>query len=94
MFVVKPDDFAAFAMIQEALADEVDQICNLILPVDEFFQLESTREFVSRYDPDILFNLTDENELELEERFQVKTVKPDSGKDRIDSIDFARRTCN
>lgn len=78
MFVVKPDDFAAFAMIQEALADEVDQICNLILPVDEIFQLESTREFVSRYDPDILFNLTDENDLELEERFQVKTVKPDS----------------
>jgi hypothetical protein len=75
---VKPDDIAAFEMIREALADEIDQICNLILPLDDIFQLESTREFISRCDPDILFNLTDENDAELEERFQVKTVKPDS----------------
>jgi len=77
IFVVKPDDISAFQTIIGALSDEVDQIFNLIIPVDRFFYLESTKEFVSRCDPDILFNLTDESDTGLEEHFQVKTVKPD-----------------
>jgi hypothetical protein len=78
IFVVQPDDVAAFDVIRKTLSDEIDQICNLILPLDDIFQLESTREFIRRCDPDILFNLTDEDDAALEERFQVKTVKPDS----------------
>ena len=78
IFIVKPDDTTAFETICIALAGEIDQICNLIIPLDPFFYLDSTKEFVMRYDPDILFNLTDESDAELEERFQVKTVRPDS----------------
>lgn len=78
IFVVKPDDITAFETIFDALADEVDQIFNLIIPLDGYFYLDSTKEFIRRCDPDILFNLTDESDAELEERFQVKTVRPDS----------------
>jgi len=78
IFVVKPDDIGAFKKIISSISDEVDQIFNLIIPVDQLFYLDSTKEFVSRCDPDILFNLTEESDAELEEHFQVKTVKPDS----------------
>lgn len=77
IFVVKSDDIAAFQTIYTAIADEVDQIYNLIIPIDDLFYLDSTKEFISRFDPDILFNFSDENDRTIEDRFQVKTVKPD-----------------
>lgn len=77
IFVVNPDDLSAFETIISSISDEVDQIFNLIIPLDKLFYLDSTKEFISRCDPDILFNLTEESSAELEHHFQVKTVKPD-----------------
>lgn len=77
IFIVNSDDISSFQTIYAALADDVDQVCNLILPLDNIFYLESTREFVNRFDPDILFNFTDKSDTELESHFQVKAVKAD-----------------
>lgn len=77
IFVIEASDLSRFATILRGLAKEIDGAYNVILPNDHLLWLDSTRELVSRLDPDVLLNYSSLSNDALQKHFEVKSVAHD-----------------
>ena len=83
LFVVDANDFSAFSVVIKSICDEVDQIFNLIFVNDDLLWSKVTLEFVRRHDPDIILNLSKQENSILEKHFEVVSVSPNTDQWKI-----------
>lgn len=76
MFIIEHKDYDAFEKLFIEIQDEIDIIQNLIFVNDEELWTKPVKEFVKRSDPDIILNLSTQDDDKLSMHFGIFSVKP------------------
>ncbi|ATM77272.1 hypothetical protein CRN79_16120 [Serratia fonticola] len=77
-FIINEGDIQAFLLIFNALMSEIDGILNLILPANEHLFSSRNKEFVNRFDPDVILNYSTLNDKEISENFNTLVINSSS----------------
>ncbi|KFC79036.1 ABC transporter substrate-binding protein [Buttiauxella agrestis] len=78
LFIINSDDKTTFITIFNSLMHDIDGILNIILQVDEKLFSEINKEFVNRYDPDVILNYSTLDDNKLSEHFNTITYNSSS----------------
>ncbi|WP_111779080.1 hypothetical protein [Pectobacterium parvum] len=78
VFIIDENDIKTFSDIFNHLMIEIDGVINLIFPTNNKLFSQNTKEFVNRYDPDVILNYSILNDLDLSEHFNTITYNSKS----------------